>query len=170
MFMSNLFLKKELINKIKSLSTRIGHFQIYLNEYHDEGLAIGYFFDEQRLLWSSYYVDGTKMRVDSSPDEIKILESVYNMVCKEVEAHTDTLKKIKKIIPELIFVPVYLNEYYNSQYAIGYYYDLNDKYWKVYRNGERNDSFICHSYEYPEEAIVRVYKMVRVEYNLQHQD
>ncbi|MGN0470575.1 MAG: hypothetical protein ACI4GV_06655 [Acutalibacteraceae bacterium] len=158
--------KEKLIAEIKKLSKKIGSVKIYLNEYKTEGTGMGYYFDKNDNLWKSYVCGEYNFITHESKNEVDVIEYLYNSVCEEVEAHENPLEKIKIIQSKLQSVPVFLNSSSCGSYAIGYFYDQEAKRWATYHNGERGSS-LYHYYDYEEEAIVEVYKMVKVEYKLQ---
>ena len=49
--------KEQLISEINALRDKIGHFKIYLNKDTNEQLSIGYYFDKEKKLWTSYYIN-----------------------------------------------------------------------------------------------------------------
>ncbi|MGN0470576.1 MAG: hypothetical protein ACI4GV_06650 [Acutalibacteraceae bacterium] len=159
--------KEKLIAEIKKLSKKIGSVKIYLNKYKIKGTGMGYYFDKNDQLWKSYVFGQFNFITKKSQNEIDVIERLYDSVCEEVEAHENPLEKIKKIEPKLQSVPVFLNAQSCGSYAIGYLYDQKAKRWATYHNNERgSSSYFYHNSE--EEAIVEVYKMVSVEYKLQH--
>ena len=160
--------KEQLISEINALRDKIGHFKIYLNKDTNEQLSIGYYFDKEKKLWTSYYINDFKIKSNTSEDEIEILKHIYKTVCKTAELYENPILKIKEIIPHLRSVSIYLNDYCTSPYAIGYYYDKQKNAWLVYRNGERSDTGIYGTYEYEIDAIASVYSMARREYSFQH--
>lgn len=159
--------KEKLIAEIKKLSKKIGSVKIYLNEYKTEGTGMGYYFDKKDKLWKSYVCGEYNFITHKSKNEVDVIEDLYNSVCEEVEAHENPLEKIKKIEPKLQSVPVFLNSSSCGAYAIGYFYDPKTKCWVTYHNDERGSSLYSY-YDCEEEAIVEVYKTVKVEYKLQH--
>lgn len=128
---------------------------------------MGYYFDKNDQLWKSYVCGEFYFITKKSENEIDVIEHLYDSVCDEVEAHENPLEKIKKIEPKLQSVPIVLNAQSCGSYAIGYFYDPETKHWATYHNNERGSSSYFY-YNSEEEAIVEVYKMVSVEYKLQH--
>ena len=158
--------KEKLLLRIKKLSKKIGSVKIYLNEYKTEGTGMGYYFDKNDKLWKSYVCGEFYFITKKSENEIDVIERLYDSVCEEVEAHEKPLEKIKKIEPKLQSVPIVLNAQSCGSYAIGYFYDQKAKRWATYHNNERGSSLYSY-YDCEEEAIVEVYKMVKIEYKLQ---
>ena len=158
--------KEKLLLRIKKLSKKIGSVKIYLNEYKTEGTGMGYYFDKNDKLWKSYVCGEFYFITKKSENEIDVIERLYDSVCEEVEAHEKPLEKIKKIEPKLQSVPIVLNAQSCGSYAIGYFYDPKTKHWATYHNDERGSSLYSY-YDCEEEAIVEVYKMVKIEYKLQ---
>ena len=160
--------KEELLSKIRELSKKIGSVKVYFNEYKTGGNdGMGYYFDEKDKLWKSYVCGKFNFICKKSENEIDVIEDLYNAVCEEAEAHENPLEKIKEIKSKLRSVPIFLNTpCYGGSFAIGYFYDPEVKKWATYHNDERGSS-LYHYYDCEEEAIVKVYKMVSVEYNLQ---
>ena len=159
--------KEKLLSEIKKLSKKIGSVKIYLNQHKTDGRGMGYYFDENDKLWKSYVCGEFNFITEKSENEIDVIEHLYDSVCDEAEAHENPLEKIKEIKSKLQSVPIVLNAQSWGAYAIGYFYDQDAKHWVTYHNNERGSSSYFY-YNSEEEAIVEVYKMVRVEYNLQH--
>lgn len=153
--------KDELLQKINELSNKIGHYKVYLNVYKtDEGMGMGYYFDQKDKLWKSYvFGQHYNFISEESENEIDVIEDLYDTVCSEAEAHENPLEKIKNIIPKLR-ITVYLNHYSSGQYVIGYCYNTELKSWVAYENDERNRSSYCEC-DCEEEAIVELYKTAR---------
>ena len=160
--------KEELLSEIKKLSKKIGSVKIYLNQHKTDGRGMGYYFDENDKLWKSYVCGEFNFITEESENEIDVIEHLYDSVCDEAEAHENPLEKIKIIQSKLQAVPIFLNARSWGEYAIGYFYDPDTKRWATYQNDERGSS-LYYYYDSEEEAIVEVYKMVRVEYKLQNQ-
>ena len=161
--------KDELLSKIKELSKKIGSVKVYFNKYKTGGKdGMGYYFDEKDKLWKSYVCGRFNFITKKSENEIDVIEDLYDQVREEAEAHENPLEKIKEIKSKLRSVSIFLNTpCYGGSYAIGYFYDPETKCWVTYHNDERGSSL--HSYyDCEEEAIFEVYKMVRIEYKLQH--
>ena len=158
--------KEKLLLRIKKLSKKIGSVKIYLNKYKTKGTGMGYYFDKNDKLWKSYVCGEFYFITKKSENEIDVIERLYDSVCEEVEAHEKPLEKIKKIEPKLQSVPIVLNAQSCGSYAIGYFYDPKTKHWATYHNDERGSSLYSY-YDCEEEAIVEVYKMVKIEYKLQ---
>lgn len=160
--------KEELLSEIKKLSKKIGSVKVYFNQYiTSDNYGMGYYFDEKDKLWKSYVCGKFGFISKKSENEIDVIEHLYDSVCREAEAHENPLEKIKKIQSKLQSVPVCLNSRSCGEYAIGYFYDPETKHWATYQNDERGSSLYDY-YDCEEEAIVEVYKMVRIEYKLQH--
>ena len=161
--------KEELLSEIKKLSSKIGSVKVYFNQHQTGGKdGMGYYFDKKDNLWKSYVCGKFDFICKKSKNEIDVIEDLYNGVCEEAEAHENPLEKIKEIKSKLRSVPIFLNApCYGGAYAIGYFYDPETKRWVTYHNDERGSSLYCY-YDCEEEAIVEVYKMVSVEYKLQH--
>ena len=158
--------KEKLLSEIKKLSKKIGSVKVYFNQHKTDSRGMGYYFDENDKLWKSYVCGEFYFITKKSENEIDVIERLYDSVCEEVEAHEKPLEKIKKIEPKLQSVPIVLNAQSCGAYAIGYFYDQKAKRWATYHNNERgSSSYFYHNSE--EEAIVEVYKMVKVEYKLQ---
>ena len=161
--------KEELLSEIKKLSKKIGSVKVYFNQYiTSDNYGMGYYFDEKDKLWKSYVCGKFDFISKKSENEIDVIEDLYDSVCSEAEAHEKPLEKIKKIESKLQSVPIVLNARTCGAYAIGYFYDPETKHWVTYHNDERGSSLYCY-YDCEDEAIVKVYKMVRVEYKLQNQ-
>lgn len=158
--------KKELLSEIKKLSRKIGSVKVYFNQHKTDSRGMGYYFDENDKLWKSYVCGEFYFITKKSENEIDVIERLYDSVCSEAEAHENPLEKIKIIQSKLQSVPVFLNSSSCGAYAIGYFYDPETKHWATYHNDERGSSLYSY-YDCEEEAIVRVYKMVKVEYKLQ---
>ena len=160
--------KEELLSEIKKLSSKIGSVKVYFNKHKTGGKeGMGYYFDEKDKLWKSYVCGEYNFITHESENEVAVIEYLYNSVCSEAEAHENPLEKIKIIQSKLHSVPVFLNSRSCGAYTIGYFYDSKAKRWATYQNDERGSSLYRY-YDCEEEAIVEVYKMVRVEYKLQH--
>lgn len=161
--------KEELLSEIKKLSSKIGSVKVYFNQHQTGGNnGMGYYFDEKDKLWKSYVCGEYNFITHESKNEVDVIEYLYNSVCSEAEAHENPLEKIKIIQSKLQSVPVFLNSSSCGAYAIGYFYDPETKHWATYHNDERGSS-LYHYYDCEEEAIVKVYKMVKIEYKLQNQ-
>lgn len=160
--------KKELLSEIKKLRKKIGSVKVYFNKHKTGGNnGMGYYFDKKDKLWKSYVCGEYNYITYESKNEVDVIEYLYNSVCEEVEAHENPLEKIKIIQSKLQSVPVFLNSSScGTSYAIGYFYDSKTKHWATYHNDERGSSLYSY-YNCEEEAIVEVYKMVKVEYKLQ---
>lgn len=162
--------KEELLSEIKKLSKKIGSVKVYFNQHKTGGNnGMGYYFDEKDKLWKSYVCGEYNFITHESKNEIDVIEDLYDSVCEEAEVHENPLEKIKIIQSKLQSVPVFLNSScFGGAYAIGYFYDPKTKCWATYHNDERGSSWY-HYYDCEEEAIVKVYKMVKTEYELQNQ-
>ena len=159
--------KEELLSEIKKLSKKIGSVKVYFNKHKTGGNnGMGYYFDKKDKLWKSYVCGEYNYIIYESKNEVDVIEYLYNSVCREAEAHENPLEKIKIIQSKLQSVPVFLNSNSCGAYAIGYFYDSKTKHWATYHNDERGSSLYSY-YNCEEEAIVEVYKMVKVEYKLQ---
>ena len=160
--------KEELLSEIKKLSKKIGSVKVYFNKHKTGGNnGMGYYFDKKDKLWKSYVCGEYNYIIYESKNEVDVIEYLYNSVCREAEAHENPLEKIKIIQSKLQSVPVFLNSSScGTSYAIGYFYDSKTKHWATYHNDERGSSLYSY-YNCEEEAIVEVYKMVKVEYKLQ---
>ena len=162
-------LKKEiLLLRIKKLSKKIGSVKVYFNKHITGGKdGMGYYFDEKDKLWKSYVCGEYNFISYESKNEIDVIEDLYDLVREEAEAHENPLEKIKIIQSKLQSVSIFLNTpCYGGSYAIGYFYDPKTKCWVTYHNDERGSSLYSY-YDCEEEAIVEVYKMVKIEYKLQ---
>ena len=162
--------KEDLLSEIKKLSKKIGSVKVYFNQHiTSDNDGMGYYFDEKDKLWKSYVCGRFNFITKKSEKEIDVIEHLYDLVCEEAEAHENPLEKIKEIKSKLRSVSIFLNTpCYGGSYAIGYFYDPETKHWATYHNGERGSS-LYHYYDCEEEAIVEVYKMVKIEYKLQNQ-
>ncbi|WP_418815711.1 hypothetical protein [Pseudoruminococcus massiliensis] len=158
--------KEELLSEIKKLRRKIGSVKVYFNQHKTDSRGMGYYFDENDKLWKSYVCGEFYFITKKSENEIDVIERLYDSVCEEVEAYEKPLEKIKKIEPKLQSVPIVLNAQSCGSYAIGYFYDPETKHWATYHNDERGSSLYSY-YDCEEEAIVEVYKMVKIEYKLQ---
>ena len=160
--------KEELLSKIRELSKKIGSVKVYFNEYKTGGNdGMGYYFDEKDKLWKSYVCGNYNFITSKSKNEIDVIEYLYNSVRDEAEAHDHPLEKIRELERNLRCVPVWLNDRSIGAFAIGYFYDPEVNKWATYHNDERGSS-LYYYYDCEEDAIVEVYKMVSVEYKLQH--
>lgn len=158
--------KEELLSEIKKLRRKIGSVKVYFNQHKTDSRGMGYYFDENDKLWKSYVCGEFYFITKKSENEIDVIERLYDSVCEEAEAHENPLEKIKIIQSKLQSVPVFLNSSSCGAYAIGYFYDHETKHWATYHNDERGSSLYSY-YDCEEEAIVEVYKMVKIEYKLQ---
>ncbi|MBS6453365.1 MAG: hypothetical protein KH378_06555 [Butyrivibrio sp.] len=159
--------KEELLSEIKKLSSKIGSVKVYFNKHKTGGNnGMGYYFDKKDKLWKSYVCGEYNYITYESENEVAVIEDLYNSVCREAEAHENPLEKIKIIQSKLQSVPVFFNSSSCGAYAIGYFYDPKTKHWATYHNDERGSSLYSY-YDCEEEAIVEVYKMVKIEYKLQ---
>ena len=159
--------KEELLSEIKKLSSKIGSVKVYFNKHKTGGNnGMGYYFDKKDKLWKSYVCGEYNYITYESENEVAVIEDLYDSVCREAEAHENPLEKIKIIQSKLQSVPVFFNSSSCGAYAIGYFYDPKTKHWATYHNDERGSSLYSY-YDCEEEAIVEVYKMVKIEYKLQ---